>query len=465
MARWQNWSRETEHEAIRLYRPGSLQEMQDAVRDAAVDRGLQVRTVGAGHSWTSVGLGQGSGASPGSDNGSGSGDGPGSGTGSGAAAGSGAAGGDGGAVILTDRLDRILEVDRDEMTVTVEGGARLHDLGEALFDLGLSPPTLGDTDRQSLAGAVSTDTHGSGPKLRTLSEFVTGMTLVKADGSVHEVTEEEMPAARVSLGALGAIYSVQLRVIDALHLEHERTTVRFLDERDRLDERFHHNRHVEYWYFPYTEYADMILRRPTHPVPPRDYPLRTARMAAEAMTAEMVGRLLPEKLPLLLKTGAEGRLGDEDRRAGPVHKILPLVAQSTVDIIKTHTMEYLFPLESLWEAFDELRASIDAARDAGVFISLPIHVRFVRKSEGSLLSPCVHPITASLSINFSRAHDGFETWFRDFEQRMLDLGARSHLGKIRFEPVTIPDEFHEIRRQLDPDERFWNPGNVYGSGP
>lgn len=435
MARWQNWSEETEHDGVRLYRPRTLQELQGAVRDAAVDRGLQVRTVGSGHSWTSIGLRKGPGAA------------------------------DRAAIILTDELDGVLEVDRDEMTVTVEGGARLHDLGEELFELGLSPPTLGDTDRQTLAGAISTDTHGSGPKLRTLSEFVTGITLVKADGSVYEVPGEEMPAARVSLGALGAIYSVTIRVIDALSLEHVRTTVRFRDERDRLEERFHDNRHVEYWYFPYTDYADMILRRPTDPAPPRDYPIRTARMVAEAVTAEMVGRAAPERLPLLLRIGAQGRLDDEDRRQGPVHKILPLVAQSTVDIIKTYTMEYLFPLEVLWEAFDELRASIDAARDAGVFISLPIHVRFVKQSQHSLASPCVHPITASFSVNFSRTHEGYEVWFRDFEQRMLGLGARTHLGKIHFEPATLPDEFHEIRRRLDPEERFWNPGNVYGAGP
>ena len=428
MASWRNWSEETEYRGLEVYRPKDLQELQEAVRDAAVTKGLQVRAVGAGHSWTHIGL-------------------P----------------GQGAALIETDKLNRVLEFDDNDMTVRVEAGARLNDLGEKLYEMGLSLPTMGDTDRQAIGGAVATDTHGSGPELKTISEYVIGMTLVRADGTVYEVPASEMPAARVSLGALGAVYSLTMKVLPTVYLEHERTTVNLEDNLANLDDHFHNNRHVEYWYFPYTNRADLMLRWPTHPSRPRDYPLRTAATIGEAMVLELVGRLSPKSLPRLIQAGVRNR--DPDRRRGPAHKILPLVAQSTVDVIKTYTMEYLFDYDALAEAVRRLKASIEAARAKNVYISIPIHIRFVKQSQGSLLSPCVWPLTASFSVNFSRTHEGYEVWFRDFEERMLDMGARTHLGKIHFQPPDLPAEFHNVRLQLDPDERFWNPQTVYPENP
>ncbi len=102
---------------------------------------------------------------------------------------------------------------------------------------------------------------------------------------------------------------------------------------------------------------------------------------------------------------------------------------------------------------------------ADVYISVPIHIRFVAESrkDKSFLSPCTDPISASISVNFSRNYEGFDVWFRDFEQRLLDagIGARTHLGKIHFQPPEIPPEFMAVRDALDPEGLFKNFGNVY----
>ena len=454
---WSNWSGETVYENTPIYRPHSGDDLTEAIADArSTHRVRQIRAVGAGHSWVNIGL-------------AGSGD---------------------GAIINTDCLDRILGLEQiaaepgqpKTARAKVEGGARLYDLNRRLFDLGYSLDNLGDTDHQSIAGAISTDTHGSGGGIPSLSAMVEGIELVDADGNLIDLQDDNLKAGRVSLGALGVIYSVTLRVRERLYLKQVRDLVNIKDQLEDLGElrqRLAANRNLEYWFFPYTRHADRITRN--------EIPLDEA----EKIAAEQ-GRALGEYHDLNVNTAREGavldlqgqdpqrrfllpglfklgvlvrRLDGPEVRVGPSHMILPLVAQSTVSFLQTRTMEYLFDLEHLGAAFQILEDTIRRARRKDVYISVPIHIRFVAESrkDKSFLSPCTDPISASISVNFSRNYEGFDVWFRDFEQRLLDagIGARTHLGKIHFQPPEIPPEFMAVRDALDPEGLFKNFGNVY----
>ena len=130
-------------------------------------------------------------------------------------------------MIKTDGLKRILEVDRKNMRVKVEAGIKLYELNESLFQLGFSLPSLGDVDRQALAGALATGTHGTGMRYGSFSDeaLVHAMELVLADGSVLELSADRpsdarlLKAARLGLGVLGVVYSVTVNVIAARNLE------------------------------------------------------------------------------------------------------------------------------------------------------------------------------------------------------------------------------------------------------
>src|SRR4029079_7495417 len=102
-------------------------------------------------------------------------------------------------------------------------GIALSRLNDRLWPLGLALENLGDIDSQTLAGAISTGTHGTGAKLRNISAQVEAIELVTADGSVRELTADGTPAllraARVGLGALGAISAVTLRCVPAFVLD------------------------------------------------------------------------------------------------------------------------------------------------------------------------------------------------------------------------------------------------------
>jgi D-arabinono-1,4-lactone oxidase len=82
-----------------------------------------------------------------------------------------------------DNFNKILSVDRDNSTVTFEAGISLHDLGTELAKFGLSVPNLGSIDVQSVAGAISTGTHGSSLKHGLLSQSVTALSSRMATSS------------------------------------------------------------------------------------------------------------------------------------------------------------------------------------------------------------------------------------------------------------------------------------------
>src|SRR5215213_4027499 len=166
---WRNWAGDQQCVPARIERPSTVDELRRAVSGAA-DAGLSVRAAGSGHSFTDIACTD-------------------------------------GLMLRLEGLNRVLDADSASGLVKVEAGIVLRDLSEALWRRGLALPSLGDIDVQTLAGAISTATHGTGPQFGNLSAQVEAAELVLADGTVHRVTKDSDPdtlrAARVSLGSLG----------------------------------------------------------------------------------------------------------------------------------------------------------------------------------------------------------------------------------------------------------------------
>src|SRR3954471_6337002 len=187
MASWRNWAGDQRCEPASRVEPSSEEELLEGIAGAE-----RVRVAGSGHSFSEIALTD-------------------------------------GVQVSLKRFDRVLDSDSSSGLVRVQGGIRLHELGIELARRGLAMENLGDVDAQTLAGALATGTHGTGVGFRNLSSQVQGMRLVTADG-VEEVTGgDELQAARVSLGALGAATEVQLRC-QPLY------TLRRTDERRPLEE-------------------------------------------------------------------------------------------------------------------------------------------------------------------------------------------------------------------------------------
>lgn len=123
----------------------------------------------------------------------------------------------------------IVEKDKNgDSWTTVSGGCVLSELTNYLNSLGLTVPTLGAIQRQTIAGAISTGTHGSGNS--SISHYIQEIRVAAYDSGsgrakIYEFKEgDRLRAARCSLGCMGVILSVKFKCPKDYWIE-EKTTV------------------------------------------------------------------------------------------------------------------------------------------------------------------------------------------------------------------------------------------------
>ena len=182
-----------------------------------------------------------------------------------------------GTMIRMDRMNRVLDIDRDAGLARVEGGIVIRDLSERLAAEGLALENLGDIDVQTVSGAISTATHGTGERFGNISSQVESVELVTADGSVVECSRESDPdlwrAARVGLGSLGAISALTFRVVPAFTIRRHDHPLPLEETLASIDELAARNDHFEFYVFPHTRVAlcreSQARRRPARAAQPR----------------------------------------------------------------------------------------------------------------------------------------------------------------------------------------------------
>jgi L-gulonolactone oxidase len=419
---WRNWTGDQRCVPAAIYRPRTLDGLRHAVREAS-ERGLRIRAVGSGHSFTEAALTD-------------------------------------GAMVRLEALDRVLDADPESGLVRVEAGISLASLSDSLWERGLAMENLGDIDRQTLAGAISTATHGTGARFPNLSAQVEALELVLADGSVIEVSErtdrEAFRAARVGIGALGVIYSVTLRAVPAFSMrrvDRPQPLERTLSAVDELADR---NEHFEFFVFPYTETALVIERnRVEGPPSPRgrwDAYLSDIVIENYALDAlARIGRRFPAAIPRL--AGFAARQFSRTERTDRSYRIFASERR-----IRFTEMEYAIPRASGPEA---VRRVLELVRTRRLPIGFPIEFRLVAPDD-ALLSPAHERQTAYVAVHQYQGAT-WEPYFRAVEEIMDSYAGRPHWGKRHFQSAeTLADryprwrDFQRVRARLDPAGRFSN---------
>ena len=360
-----------------------------------------------------------------------------------------------GVMVDMSAMRRVLAVEGRE--VTVEAGITLHDLGEQLRARDLAMENQGDVDPQALAGAISTATHGTGGGFGNLSSQVSGLRLVTGAGEVMDIREgDELRAARVGLGALGAISAITMRCVPAFTI-HRVDEPRPLDDvLPRLDELVDSHDHWEAFVMPYTRRALTLTSERTDrtPEPPRraaaflhDVVLENAVLGAFCR----LGRRFPGLIPLLNR-----------RLAGLMGRAEHLDASNRVyantRLVRFTEMEYAIPRESAAEALERVLALIERRR---LPIGFPIELRVVAPDD-ALLSTAYERPTAYIAVHQYVGME-FETYFRAVEAIMDEYGGRPHWGKRHYQSqATLRprypewDRFAELRERFDPERKFEN---------
>jgi FAD-linked oxidoreductase len=422
---WRNWSRLESATPVFSARAWSIEQVQEVVRFAR-DRGLSLKTVGAGHSFSAIA------AAPGIQ-------------------------------LDISGLSGLIDADFELGQVTLGAGTKLHELPDLLVPLGLALTNMGDIDRQSLAGATSTGTHGTGASFGGLATQIVALTLVTADASILRISETEnpelLPAARLGLGALGVIVELTLQCVPAFLLAALEKPARFDDVLDGFVERSNSVDHFEFYWWPHT---DGVLTK-TNSRLPGDAKLRPVRPIANwfeerfmsntvlALTCA-VGRIAPAVTPAInrLATRVYGNRTYVD------HSYKTFVSPRTT---RFREMEYAIQRDAIPAALRDIRALIE---NEGWRISFPIEVR-VAQADDNWLSTAEGRDTGYIAVH-RYYKDDHEEYFRGVEAIMRGYGGRPHWGKVHYQnaeslATLYPHhgDFVAVRDRLDPDRLFANP--------
>ena len=347
---------------------------------------------------------------------------------------------------------------------TVNAGIRLRELVQALKAKGLGLRNMGSVTEQSIAGAFSTGTHGTGLKLGSLSSQVTSMRLVDGNGQVQVVSPADMPAARLSMGLLGIITEVTLDCVPYYQLEYNAYVCRFDDIVDRMDELAATNeRALIWWLRPPVGPADRVVIITKNPVgAPPGFPANAPNLDDSSILGfsnslsfdgNALGGLLIGLSP------APGRFRRIVKYVDGYETVLTIPLLPVLH----REMEYAIPAQHTSTALKQVRHVLD---EADVRVLLPIELRYM-SAETHLLSPSFDRPQGVMYMGISPGVDIMNNApevFERFEPIMRTLGGRPHWGKhytltrddvARMYPTTH-DTFVQTRRRFDPHGVFLN---------
>lgn len=421
---WQNWGR-TETADPTVETPSTVDEIRALVADARAT-GRRIKPIGAGHSFSGIGVPT-------------------------------------DIQLRLSGLRGLVSADPDASRVTLAAGTHLHEIPALLAPMGLAMANLGDVDRQTVSGATSTGTHGTGLGFGGISTQIVGATLVDGRGESVTLAEHDpdLAAVALGLGALGVLVDITLRCVPAFHLRAVEAPGRFDDVLDGWADAIGSIDHYEFYWFPHTEccLTKTNTRLPTTTA--RTGPSRLRRYVDDELLSNKlfgmlcaVGRTVPAAVPAI------------NQLSGHALSARTIVDSSTKVFISDRAvrfreMEYAIPVEEIPEALREIRAMIDRRRYR---VSFPIEVRAAAADE-LMLSTATGRASGYIAVHRYHRDDPADSaaYFADVEEILTGHGGRPHWGKMHtrdaaYLRTVYPrfDEFRAVRDRYDPDRVFGN---------
>ena len=420
---WQNWSGTVEVTPTRIVSPRTAADVADEVT-RAIEDGLSVKAIGSGHSFTDIAATR-------------------------------------GVMIDLSRLTGIITGDRNTGLVTVAAGTTLKELNIALWKMGLSMTNLGDIDVQTISGAISTGTHGTGRSFGGLATQVRGLQLVTATGELLDCSPDKNPdvfaAARVGLGALGIITAVTLQCEPAFVLHAIESPADYDDLLEVLGV-LEAGDHFEFYWFPHTR---RVLTKSNTRLP-IDTELQPVGRIKGWLDDEFLSNTVFNGINRLT-TLRPKLIGTANRLAARALSEREYIDRSykvftSPRRVVFREMEYAVPRKSLAYLIDEIDGWI---KRSGERIGFPVEVR-TAAADNIPLSTAYGRDTAYIAVHqyHRRPHDKY---FLAVEAIAKSVEGRPHWGKLHYRSAddlapVYPrfNDFLTVRDRLDPDRRFGN---------
>jgi FAD-linked oxidoreductase len=422
MARWQNWGRSEAATPVEVVRPTSVDGVVAIVKSAR-DRGLTVKAVGSSHSFTGIAVAN-------------------------------------GIQIDMSGVTGLRSVDGTR--VTLGAGTQLRDLPQLLDPLGLALQNMGDIDAQTLAGATSTGTHGTGGDFGGLATRITGATLVDGSGAVVTVSATEnaelLPAVALGLGALGILTDITVDCVPTFVLSAVERPEPLADVLDGWQQRVASSDHFEFYWFPHTTSA-LTKTNTRLPADAQTKPLTAGKrwfddtLMSNTLFAGTTAlqRTFPGTTPSInrLSSRLTGNRDFSDRS----HRVFV-----TDRRVRFREMEYAIPVAEIPDTLREIDALIERK---GWTVSFPVEVR-ATAADDLWMSTASGRSTGYIAVHRYFREDPTE-YFTAVEEIFMAHGGRPHWGKMNTR--TAEDlapayprfgDFLRVRDRLDPDRVFAN---------
>ncbi|MBG9774022.1 D-arabinono-1,4-lactone oxidase [Brevibacillus laterosporus] len=422
MQSWKNWAGLVTSTPQQVVYPSSLEEVVQVVKEAS-QQGKTIRVVGSGHSFTAlVETDQ--------------------------------------ILLSLDDLQGVITIDDEEQTASVWAGTKLKLLGESLYERGYSQENLGDINAQSIGGAISTGTHGTGIQFGSVSTQVVGLTVVTAQGDILECSETYHPelfrALQVSLGLLGIIVKVRLRVLPAYNIHYKSKRMNLNDCLNNLTTFTDSHRHFEFYWFVHTNVVQAKFMQITQePASKNSVWNQLKKIGIENGLFWFLSegcRLFPHLCVPISKLSAKAVPDIEE--VGASHKLF-----ATPRWVRFSEMEYSVPADKMKEVMEEIRECLQEHRFA---VHFPIECRYV-KGDDIWLSPAYKRDSAYIAVHMYKGMP-YEAYFQAMERIFLKYDGRPHWGKLHEltsadlqERFPMWNQFKAIQKQMDPNGLFLNP--------
>ena len=360
-----------------------------------------------------------------------------------------------GDLIIIDQLSGLYSYDESALTATWGAGTRLGDTGPLLDSIGQAMINLPDIDRQTIAGATATSTHGTGLKFPSLSGFVKEIRMATAQGDIVDINAENdsdlFNAARVSLGALGIVTSMKLQNRTPYRLKAVNGCEPIEQVLEHFDESAQSHRHYEMFPLTHSDYALTLAIDETDE--PINNPPPSAEEAALFANAMSAWSNVSPGLRKPLVDGVAAMIG-ESQAIDVSYKILSNIRNN-----RFNEMEYSVPLDA---GAPCLREIVKTIIDKEIDVVFPLEYRYVRRDDTWLSMSSGDEDHAAISVHRTAGED-FKPYFDLIEPIFWKYEGRPHWGKIHslgFKELDVLyprfRDFVELRDSLDPKGRLLN---------
>jgi len=363
-------------------------------------------------------------------------------------------------LVSTRDLNKVISIDAKNHTVTVEGGIKYGELAPYLHKHGYALHNLASLPHISVAGSITTATHGSGIKNGNLASAVTGLEIVIADGSVVHLSKatdpEKLNAAVVGLGALGIITKVTLQIQPTYNM---RQRVFLKLPMSQLKTHFEEIMSAGYSVSLFTDWQSDSIN---------EVWIKSRMDEKDHNQPEFYGaKAATKNLHPIIDHSAES-CTDQMGVPGPWYERLPHFKMGfTPSSGKELQSEYFVPLKHAVEA-------IEAVSKLGKQIGPHLFITEIRTiaADSLWMSPCHNQTSVTIHFTWKQETEAVMKLLPLIEKELAPFNPRPHWGKIftmspkvlesRYEKLA---DFKKLVAEYDPKAKFRNgflDHNIYG---